>query len=212
VKRVAADSIDDLLDQLEANCGTATMMGHSQDHVGLANWAFRSLQYCLHSQPFSAPSSAEALDHIWYDQCSDQCIGHMVLFRDAGLDMMVNDCLRMTQDAIALSMIRDGTMQHMMDVESTSDTSKSRLRHSYFIMQRYFRDVGHHLQNLPHDGFDMAATVAAADSAVADVAAVTVVAATVAAATVAAADPEVDSQEEQQLIQLMQRVRVANSS
>jgi hypothetical protein len=208
VKTLAAESIDDLLDQLEANCGTATRMGHRQAHVGLANWAFQRLQYCLNSQPFSAPSSTEVLD---------QCIGHMVLFRDAGLDMMVNDCLRMTQDTIALSMIRDGTMQHMMDMESTSDTSKSRLRHSYFIMQRYFRDVGFHLQNLPHDGFDMAATVAAADSAVAEVDAVTVTAATVAAATVAAAtvaaaDPEVDSQEEQQLVQLMQRVRVANSS
>jgi hypothetical protein len=155
VKVTATDSIEELLVQFSENIEFAMRTGHSSDHVHRTVWSFRELQRCLNSQGFLAPMAAEALDLIWNEPCVDGCTGQAEYFKDCGLEASFTDCMHAAQDAIAMSMIRDGTLQHVMDMQSITLEVKSKLRHSYFIMKRYLRDVSQHLSEfaaeLPSD-------------------------------------------------------------
>jgi hypothetical protein len=73
-------------------------------------------------------------------------VEHEQYFNAAGIGELFKTTLIVIQDAIAMSMIRDGPeiFQRVMGMDIDLDT-KSRLKHSYFIMKRYLRDVGQHL-------------------------------------------------------------------
>jgi hypothetical protein len=141
----ATDSINELLVECTANFEWAVMKGHSSDHFHRAVQGFRHLQLCLNSLGYLAPTAAEALDHIWFELSVDGCVGHAAFFKDCGLEASFIDCMHVVNDTIAISMIRDRTLQQVMEMEGIDHDTKSKLRHSYFIMKRFLRDVGQHL-------------------------------------------------------------------
>mgnify|MGYP000503274902 CR=1 FL=1 len=96
----------------------------------------KHMKYCMRLTGTLAICAAEALA-----KCT-----HERYFDAAGCGELFRDCIRVIQDAIAFNMIRDGPEIFQRVMEMDIDVNmRSRLKHSYYIMKRYLRDVGQHL-------------------------------------------------------------------
>jgi hypothetical protein len=145
-KSMAHALINELLLQLLGGVEVAMLSGHSGDHYQAVRDSLHHITYCMDLVgPGVAVVAAEALDVIWMEDCDDGCIGHVLFFRQAGLEVLFFNCMRTIQDAIGMCMIRDGDLRRVMDHEGISLNTKSRLRNAFFIQKRYLRDVGRHM-------------------------------------------------------------------
>jgi hypothetical protein len=142
VQEVAKECIDELLVQMNVVYSSLSM-GNSEcisEHQ-LPAEALRHTGYCLRLTGCMATIAAEA-----FDKCNNPMFEKY--WQDIGLELEFQNCRRVIQDAIAVEMIQHPeSFEMVMDMNTTLDT-RSKLRHAYFIMKRYLRDVGQHLLNM----------------------------------------------------------------
>jgi hypothetical protein len=137
VQVVAIECIDEMLAEMSVLLSPLQTMGMLEpikEHIA-AFAGLQHIQYCLRLTGPLAIVVTEALDKCTHEQ----------YFHNAGLGALYKNCLRVIQDFIAMCMIRDPeTFDKVMDMSIEINT-RSKLRHSHFIMKRYLRDVGQHL-------------------------------------------------------------------
>jgi hypothetical protein len=141
----AIQCISDMLRQLH-KCWPGLMCHvYGDGHRQFATEGFEQLKFCLGLPGRSAViSGAHALNAVWTQALVCGCTLQQYCV-DAGLSNQFKHCLRTFQDAIAMGMILDPDAFQEMNELPIAVNTRSRLRQSYFMMQRYLRDVGQHL-------------------------------------------------------------------
>jgi hypothetical protein len=120
-------------------------MQQSMDQLSLSMQRLESIQVCLGLQGSSAVNTVEALERFWLLFPN---LKYEEFFRSVGLDEQCKDCFRTIQDAVAMKMILyPETFQIVMDMPIQPNL-RSKLKHSYFIMKRYIRDVAQNLLSM----------------------------------------------------------------
>jgi hypothetical protein len=138
---IAVQMIDEMLQVMAVILPGLVVVGIQaivNEHLS-SERCLKHLKYNLRVTGTLASCAAVALDQLRQGE-------HERYFNAAGIGELFRESLKVIQDAIALSMIRDGPeiFQRVMDMDIDLNT-RSRLKHSYYIMKRYLRDVGQHL-------------------------------------------------------------------
>jgi hypothetical protein len=149
-KAIAIHNIDLLVRHLSAYWPPAMLMGHSTDHLSLAVRVLQQIKDCLNlvDGPLAVRATG-AYEQLWHCKLQDECVGQRQFLRDVGFDKMFTTCVQSIQDAIGTAMIREpGAFQQVVDNDGFSNNTRSKLRHSYFIMKRQLFAVGQHIEKL----------------------------------------------------------------
>jgi hypothetical protein len=150
LKVIAIHNIELLVLHLSAYWPPAMLMGHSPDHVTWVVEVVEQIKDCLNlvDGPLAVRATG-AYEQLWHCKLQDECVGHRQFLRDVGFDKMFTTCVQSIQDAIGTAMIREpGAFQQVVDNDGFSNNTRSKLRHSYFIMKRQLFAVGQHIEKL----------------------------------------------------------------
>jgi hypothetical protein len=112
--------------------------------MAMTEVSFERIKGCLGLAGTAGPTAAVAFDQVWkpFPECTKNCED---VCTAVGLEELFKEAIRMIADTIAMCMIVFADTYTVIMFSNIEKTTRSKLKHAYYICLRRLREVGNQL-------------------------------------------------------------------